>query len=176
MFQYIHNVNAKVEQGRRYLTDVVKLSLETVDIMEDPDGEGTEPAVKVGEEYRVKVEPAVADGVETITTVPVHPKTEGVEKEVPTYAVPTTLKVLVRAEPQDIAHETAGENQRNWVEQTVTVHPIVDVTFPESKYTEALAFYEEMAHQLSQGDDIRNLHRSGVVGSQYENNNSRYGI
>jgi hypothetical protein len=166
MFQYIHNVNAKVEQGRRYLTDVVKLALETEDIL-DVDG-----ITVIGEQHRVTVHPAVANGVETITTVPVHPKTVGETKEVPTYAVPSTLKVLVRADVEDIAHETAGENQRNWVEATVDVHPIVDSVFAD--HVKALAFYEELAHQLAQGDDIRNYQGQDALRDQYSNANSRY--
>lgn len=39
----------------------------------------------------------------------------------------------------------------------------------------ALVYYNELAHQLSQGDVIRNLNLSGVVvRSPYNSNNSRY--
>ena len=51
--------------------------------------------------------------------------------------------------------------------------PLVDETFEE--LTPAIKFYEEMAHQLSQGDVIRNL---GMAGKQlrkpYDADNSRY--
>ena len=154
-FRYFHDVNAKVEEGRRYLTDNLKLALDT--------NTGV---------HRVTLYPVVADGEQTITTTPVHPKTVGETKVVPTFIVPTTLKILVRADVNTIEHETAGENQRNWVEATVPVSPIVDESFTNE--AEAIAYYAEVEHQLSQGDVVRNYNRANVVRDGYSFYNNRY--
>jgi hypothetical protein len=51
--------------------------------------------------------------------------------------------------------------------------PIVDNTLAD--LNSALKFYSELAHQLSQGDVIRNLSLNGVaVRNSYNSNNSRY--
>jgi hypothetical protein len=157
MYKFIKNVNANVEEGRRYLTDVVKLELA-------PDGAN----------FKVTLHPAVASGTEVITPVAVHPKlpSQMVPVTVPTYTVPDTLKVLVRAEPENLDYEEAGGNVRNWVETTVTVYPIVSEVF--TNFDVATAYYEEVAHQLEQGDKVRNYRRSDVVlRDMYNTGNSR---
>jgi hypothetical protein len=51
--------------------------------------------------------------------------------------------------------------------------PIVDNTLAD--LNSALKFYSELAHQLSQGDVIRNYNLSGVtLRDSYNSNNSRY--
>ena len=157
MYKFIKNVNANVEEGRRYLTDVVKLELA-------PDASN----------FRVTLYPAVISGTEVITPVAVHPKlpSQMVAKTVPTYTVPATLKILVRAEPENLDYEEAGGNVRNWVEATVTVTPIVDEIF--TNFNTATAYYEEVAHQLEQGDRVRNYNRPDVaLRNMYNSGNSR---
>lgn len=172
LLQYVHDVNAKVEQGRRYLSDVVQVKLEKVTIPAVKDGETVvKPAYDV---HRVTAYPAIQTGEQSITTVPVHPKTEGVTKTVPTYGVPETLKVLVRLAPNEIKQDTAGAYANNWTEQVVEVHPIVLNDFPEAEFEKAQDFYEEVIHQLFQGDDIRNYGLSGqTLRNRYADDNSR---
>lgn len=154
MFTYVHDVNAKVEEQRRYLTDSVMVS-----IVED------------GAEHVVKVENVVVDGEEQVTIPPVHPKTEAVTKMVPTYAVPTELPVLVRKDALEIDSEPAGDNVRNWEEITVPVSPILEERFTDEEL--AIKFYHEVILQLSEGDQLRHLPSARVMQSAYDRDNSR---
>lgn len=132
LLKYVHNVNANVEQHRRYLSDVVEVKLQDV-----------------VDKYRVTAYPVVPNGMETVTVPPVHPKTEAVTKQVPTYVVPATLKTLVRT-----FDPTKGDyDSHNWAPQEVTVTAIVDETLDTVEA--AIAFYNELEHQLSQGDVIK---------------------
>ena len=152
MFKFIKNVNANVEEGRRYLTNVVT----------------------TGGDHRVTLFPAVSNGTEVITPVAVHPKlpSDMTPVTVDTYTVPSTLKILVRADVEDLDYEEAGGNVRNWVEATVPVSAIVDETF--TNLNTAIAYYEEVAHQLEQGDKVRNYRRSDVsLRDMYNSDNSR---
>lgn len=154
MFTYVHGINAKVEENRRYITDSVRVS-----IVEDA---GT---------HTVLVEPVVVDGEETITVPPVHPKTEAESKVVPTYAVPTELPVLVRKDALEIEHETAGDNVNNWEEVIIPVSPILSEDFTDEAL--AIKFYHEVILQLSEGDQLRHLPSARAMQSAYDRDNSR---
>lgn len=155
MFKYIHNIDAYVEDGIKYLTDVVKVSME-----------------EVGEEFVVSAYPAIQTGVETVNSVPVHPKTVSEEIEVPVYAVPTTLKVLVRVSPFLAEQDTSNGNHNNWKEKEVTVTPLVLEKFEEE--SDAIAFYESVAGQLAEGDALRHLPHNKPLRSTYDAHNGRY--
>lgn len=134
LLKYVHNVNANVEEHRKYLTDVVEVKLEDV-----------------AGKYRVTAFPVVPNGMQTVTVQPVHPKTEVTTKQVPTYAVPAKLKTIVRN-----FDPTKGDyDSHNWEEQEVNVSAIVDETLDTAE--QAIAFYNELEHQLSQGDVIKGM-------------------
>lgn len=156
MFKYIHDVNPRVEDDLKYLTDVVKLEM-----------------VKVGEEYTVTVHPAVMNGSEIVDSVPVHPKTVSEKVEVPTYTVPDTLKVLVRKSVSEIEQDTAGANHNNWFEKEIVVSPIIQETFALEE--DAVKYYDMVAGQLAEGDVLRNLPVPGsALRDSYDSHNSRY--
>lgn len=140
MFKYIHDINAKVEDGRRYLTDVVKLEMKPKD-----------------DKFLVTAEPAVQIGEESIMTVPVHPKTVSEPKIVPTYGTPTKLKVLVRKGTDEIVQDMSNGNHSNWEEKEVDVSPIVYEIFDTEEM--AAEFYDKVADQISEGDELRHLPR-----------------
>lgn len=143
--QYVHNVNANVEENLRYLTDVIKVSVE-----------------EVAGKFRVTAFPVVPNGVETITQFPVHPATEAVTKQVATYEVPEELPVLVKG-----FDPTGGDyDSHTWEEILIPVSAIVDETFADIK--PALKYYEEIVHQLYQGDIIKGVPTKAQ--DQYERN------
>lgn len=156
MLKYIHNINAHVEDGVRYLTDVVRVKME-----------------KVGEAFVVTAHPAVQVGVETIQTVPVHPDTESVALEVPVYDVPATVKRLVRAETVDLEQDTSNNPSNNWREEEVTVSPLVEESFVLE--SDAVRYYEAVAGQLAEGDQLRHLPVPGKeLRVSYDAQHSRY--
>lgn len=140
MFKYIHDVNAKVEQSPRYLTDVVKLEMKPVD-----------------DKFVVTVHPAVATGVENTMSIPVHPKTESLEIQVPTYSVPEKLTALVRKDVSEIKQDTSNGNHSNWEEVEIEVSPIIHEEFEDE--ADSIKFYHSIALQLAEGDILRHLPR-----------------
>lgn len=151
MFKYIHIANANVEENERYLSDVVRVTMEE----DQADGK-----------FRVVAFPVVQDGVETVQVPPVYPETETKTVERPTYAVPTTLTKLVRAQGEEF------EYGHGWTEVEVTVSAIADEKF--DTFEEAEKYYVDLEHQLSQGDKIRHVRRNMQLRDSYDTNNSRY--
>ncbi|AYP68629.1 hypothetical protein EalM132_00117 [Exiguobacterium phage vB_EalM-132] len=154
MFTYVHDINAKVEEQRRYLTDSVKVSI-----------------VEENDLHVVKVEPVIVDGEETVTIPPVHPKTEAVTKVVPTYKVPEELDVLVRKSVEEIVQDSAHTNHNNWETLTIEVSPILHEEFEDEEL--AIKFYHEVILQLSEGDQLRHLPSARPMQSAYDKDNSR---
>ena len=159
LMTYVHDVNANVEEKRKYLSDVVQVSLEEVKKLEEVVG------------YLVKAMPAVISEYEEVQITPVHPKTETITKSMPKYTVPTKLTVQVRVPVADRKQETANEQVMNWTTEEVVVEPIVIAEFTDE--APAQAYYQAVIAHLHEGTDVRTV-PVGVVRDSYEADNSRY--
>lgn len=159
LMTYVQDVNANVEEKRKYLSDVVQVSLTEVKKLEEVVG------------YQVKAMPAVITGYSEVQVTPVHPKTETVTKSMPVYTVPSTLTIQVRVPVADRKQETANEQVMNWTTKEVTVEPIVTADFSDE--ISAQNYYEAVIAHLHEGTDIRTV-PVGLVRDSYTDNNSRY--
>jgi hypothetical protein len=160
--QYVHDVNAYVEEQDRYLTDVIRVSL-------DSDGKGG---------YLVTASPVVANGTTQVPYVPVEGQTQenevnaGKNVTVPTYTVPAQLTKLVQVENPT---PTGDYDKFIWQEQSVPVHPLVSQDFAGTDLQTATDYYVYILRQLEEGDVIRN-YSEYVTGirDEYSSDNSRY--
>ncbi|WIT25872.1 hypothetical protein [Bacillus phage SPO1L1] len=155
LFRYIHDVNAKVEENKRYLSDVVRVALDKEET-KDPTTQEVLSSL-----YRVTAYPVVQVGEEEVPYIPVHPKTAepGQTVTVPTYDVPEKLPVLVRGRNPEA---TGDYDTHIWVKEEVEVRPLVDEIFGEEEFEKARMYYEDVAAQLAEGDDIRHYHRKDL--------------
>ncbi|QPX71699.1 hypothetical protein [Bacillus phage SP8] len=167
LFKYIHDVNAKVEEGRRYLSDVVRVALDKEET-KDPD---TQEVLSTA--YRVTAYPVVQVGEEEVPYIPVHPKTAepGQKVTVPVYDVPEELPILVRGRNPEA---TGDYDDHIWVTEMVKVSPIVDEVFGEDDFEKARLYYEDVAAQLAEGDDIRHYFRKDLAREAGHYSVSRY--
>ncbi|AGR46829.1 hypothetical protein SHANETTE_159 [Bacillus phage Shanette] len=79
----------------------------------------------------------------------------------------------VKVELDDVANKVTVALVDVYLAPVAGAPLLVDETLPNARA--AVKFYEEMIHQLEQGDVIRNLHTTGKKTSGgYADNNSRY--
>jgi len=164
--QYVHNVNAKVEEGKRYLSDDVKIALDKIDVPED-----TENGIAAYSYYHVTAYPVVQVGTQTQQSVPVHPETVSKTITVPVYDVPATLKYIQRVKNPNA---TGDYDAFLLQEVEVAVEPIADEKFDADQLPQALEYYDMLYQQLHEGDDIRHYNRAGDIRKPYDTDNSRY--
>lgn len=163
LMAYVENVNAQVEEHSKYLTDVVQVKVDKVVTQVNLDPEVTT--------FKVSATPAVVSGQETKTSIPIHPKTESKEIQVPVYSVPTTVQKLVRLGVGETKQDTAGDFANNWKTVEVAVSPIIEAEYETE--AEAMSVYTKILAQLHEGADIRNV-AVAPVRESYHNDNSRY--